>query len=172
MEMKSQKPSFTIETDKKPIVATYGLSPCVALGGYDETNKIAFIVHFSNAGEVRKAAGLMFLNIAKLAKIKIATPIKLHLRGGIEGQSEAIIEAIKIWMEQRPDLPMEIASQDILVSRAHLGSKSLSIDSRNGEVSEYDPLTNPKRRSFSQSDTLFAMISAYTPYINVAYTPK
>jgi hypothetical protein len=163
--------SFTIATDKKPIVATYGCGPCVALGGYDATNKIAFIVHFSNAGEVRKSGGLIFYNIAKLVKEKITTPIQLHLRGGIEGQSEPIIEAIKIWMKQRKDLPMEIASEDILDSGMGFG-KSLSVDSRTGEVSEYDPMSNPKSRGMSDLDAMSALMSAFEPQIKLAYSPK
>ncbi len=164
--------AFTIATDKKPIVATYGAGPCVALGGYDATNKIAFVVHFSNAGEVRKSGGLIFYNIAKLAKEKIEKPIQLHLRGGIEGQSEATVEAIKLWMKQRDDLPMEIASEDILDSGMSFGGKSLSIDSRNGEVAEYDPMANPSSRGMSELDAMSAMMSAFEPRIKLAYSPK
>lgn len=163
--------AFTTATDKKPIVATYGAGPCVALGGYDATNKIAFMVHFSNAGEVRKSGGLIFYNIGELAKEKIEKPIQLHLRGGMKGQSEATIEAIKLWMEQRDDLPMEISTQDILASGMVWGGKSLLIDSRTGEVSEYDPLANPKHRVMSQSDVTSALLSAFEPRIRVAYKP-
>jgi len=161
--------AFTIATDKKPIVATYGASSCVALGGYDATNKIAFVVHFSNAGEVRESGGLIFYNISKLAKEKIEKPIQLHLRGGIEGQSEATVEAIQLWMKQGYDLPMEIASKDILVSRMSFGGKSLSIDSRNGEVAEYDPMANPRSRDMSKLNAMYAMMSAFKPHINLAY---
>lgn len=171
-EVLQAQAGFTIATDKKPIVATYGCGPCVALGGYDPTNKIAFVVHFSNAKEIRESGGLIFYNISKLAKQKIETPIQLHLRGGIEGQSEAIIEAIKLWMKQRDDLPMEIASEDILDSGMNFRGKSLSIDSRTGTVSEYDPKTNPKSRGMSELDVMSAMRSAFQPKISLAYTPK
>lgn len=164
--------SFTIATDKKPIVATYGCGPCVALGGYDPTNKIAFVVHFSNAGEVKEAGGMIFYNIAKLVKEKITSPIELHLRGGIEGQSENIIKAIKLWMNQREDLPMKIASEDILGSGRLSGGRSLSIDSRNGTVSEYDPMDNPKSREITDAVARFALISAFIPHISLAYTPE
>jgi len=162
--------SFTIATDKKPIVATWGCGPCVALGGYDATNKIAFIVHFSNEEEVIKSGGLIFYNIAKLVKGKITTPIQLHLRGGIEGESEPIIEAIKMWMKQREDLPMEIASEDIL-DRC-FGSKSLSVDSRTGEVSEYNPMDNPKSRGMSDLELISAIMNVRDPQIKLAYSPK
>jgi len=162
--------AVTQADDARPIVATYGCGSCVAVGGYDSTNKIAFVVHFANAVEVRKSGGLIFYNISKLVKDPISTPIQLHLRGGHEGQSEATIEAIKIWMRQREDLPMKIASEDILTSGMKMG-KSLSIDSRTGEVSEYSPLANAKCRDFSEPDVVRAMMSAFEPTITLAYSP-
>jgi hypothetical protein len=87
----------------------------------------------------------------------------------VEGQSEPIIEAIKIWMKQRKDLPMEIASEDILNSDKCFGGKSLSIDSRTGEVSDYDPISNPKSREIDEWN---ALSSAYEPKITIAYCPK
>jgi hypothetical protein len=164
--------AITTADDARPIVATYGCGPCVAVGGYDPTNKIAFVVHFANAGEVRKSGGLIFYNISKLVKTPISSPIQLHLRGGHEGQSEATVEAIKLWMRQRrEDLPMEIASEDILTSGMGMG-ESLSIDSRTGEVSEYSPMSNAKRRDFSELNAMRVMMSAFEPKITLAYSPK
>ena len=165
--------AFTIATDKKPIVASYGAGPCVIAGGYDATNKTAFIVHFSNAEEVKKfGCGLISYNISKLANKKIEKPIQLHLRGGIEGESEATVKAIKFWMKQRSDLPMEIASEDILAKGMSFEAKSLSIDSRNGEVAEYDPMANPRHRDMTPSDILFAIGSGFVPCIKLAYSPN
>ncbi len=161
--------AFTISTNKKPIVATYGAGDCVALGGYDATNGIAFVVHFSGAREVRKSGGIIFYNIARLVKKKIETPIQLHLRGG----SEATADAIKIWMRQRSDLPMEIASEDILDSEISFGAKSLSIDSRNGEVSDYNPMSNLNHRDISEGDITFVLTSIFIEAnIKVAYRPE
>jgi len=172
-EVLQSEAGFTIATDEKPILATYGCNPCVALGGYDATNKTAFVVHFSHAGEVRECGWMLLYNISKLAKEKIETPIQLHLRGGVKGRSEAIIKEIKIWMREREDLPMEIASQEVLLSGMDYG-KSLSIDSRTGEVSEYEPMANPKARGLSdmKAMTRRALMSAHQPNITVAYTPK
>lgn len=160
--------AITTADDARPIVATYGCGPCVAVGGYDSTNKIAFVVHFTGAGEVIDPRGLVFSNILKLVKTSISSPIQLHLRGGYKGQSEATVEAIKVWMRQREDLPMEIASADILTSSIRGIGKSLSIDSRTGEVSEYNPMSNAKRRDFSGLDAIIAL----RPKITLAYSPK
>lgn len=164
--------AFTIATDKKPIVATYGAASCVALGGYDETNKIAFVVHFSNKQEVIQCGGVIFYNISKLAKEKLEKPIQLHLRGGMQDLSETIVEAIKVWMRQRDDLPMEIASEDILDNTDLSESKSLAIDSRTGEVSTYDPKTNPQHRNITPGDEIRTMMSLVKPNITIAYLPQ
>lgn len=166
--------AITTADDARPIVATYGCGPCVAVGGYDATNKIAFVVHFANSREITASGGLIFWNISKLVKTPISSPIQLHLRGGHEGQSEAIVEAIKLWMTwwEKDGLPMEIASEDILTSGMEMGGKSLSIDSRTGKVSEYSPMSNAKSRDFSELDVMRAMMSAFEPKITLAYSPK
>lgn len=171
-EVLQSEAGFTVADDVKPIVATYGCGPCVAVGGYDPTNKIAFLVHFANAREVRESGGMIFFNIHKLVKKTITTPIQLHLRGGYQSDktSEKTIEAIKIWMRQRKeDLPMEIASEDILGTS---GSKSLSIDSRTGKISEYHPTTNLKSREISERVALRIILSSFQPEINLAYSPQ
>jgi hypothetical protein len=162
--------AFTIASDKKPIVATYGCGPCVAVGGYDSTNNMAFIVHFAAAREVKQASELLLYNISKLAKKKIERPIQIHLRGCIKGKSEGTIEAIKMWMGYCEDLPMVITTEDIL--DYGMDSKSLSIDSRTGAVGDYSPLANPHHRIIGLEDHVFAISSSIKPNIRVAYTPK
>ena len=162
---------FTIATDNKPIVATHGCGPCIAVGGYETTNKIAFVVHFAHAGEVEKSGELLFYNISRLAKKKIEKPIHIHLRGGVTGQSEATIKAIKTWMQKRDDVPMGIASEEVLLTRWNIG-RSLLIDSRDGTVAEYDPRANPKCRVRSVWDILSALMSAFIPKIKVVYSPQ
>jgi hypothetical protein len=67
---------------------------------------------------------------------------------------------------------MEIISEDILHGESCLESKSLLIDSRNGAVSEYDPMTNPKSRDPELYDVMAAKMSAFEPKITVVYAPK
>jgi hypothetical protein len=170
-EVLQSQAGFTIATDQKPIVATYGCGPCVAVGGYEATNKMAFVVHFASAREVEKCGGVIFYNISKLVKEKFERPIQIHLRGGTEGSSEETIETIKKWTTWRKDIPMEIASEDIL-GRGFGFGRSLAIDSRTGSVSEYDPMANPKSKRMSELDQLMAILSAYIPRITLAYRPN
>jgi hypothetical protein len=164
--------AVTIATDKKPIVATWGCGPCIALGGYEPTNKIAFIAHLSTSRQVAMSGGMILHCISELAENKIEKPIQLHLRGGVKNVSEAIVEAIKGWMERCTALPMEIATQDVLSTQMY-GGKSLLIDSRNGRVSEYDPFAYDKRRAFGEVNGLAALLSGMGDHcLTLAYSPK
>lgn len=161
--------AFTRASDSKYVVATYGCGPCVAVGGYDKTNQSSFIVHFATPNEVDKCGGNIFYNISLLAKKPLEVPIQLHLRGGQTGASGATIAAIKIWMRQRHDLPMTIVSEDVLDKGF---AKSLFVNSKTGEVGEYDPKLNPHHRTFDEATILSCLLSAYEPNIKIAYTPK
>jgi hypothetical protein len=163
--------SFTTACDKKPIVATYGCGPCIAVGGYEPTNKIAFVAHFSHAREVIECGGTIFYTISKLAKQKIEKPIQIHLRGGWKGEetSEKTVNIIKKWMACRKDIPMELASEDLFDETSLCPRKSLSIDSRTGIASTYNPTSNPNRRTV---DSLSVLANGITHTIQIAYSPK
>ncbi len=159
---------FTSSTDKKPILATYGCGPCVALAGYDSTNKAAFLTHFTTLDEVTNSGPLILQTIRELAKEKIQAPIQLHLRGGSEFSSEKLIDSIKKWVNSSKDLPMQIASEKTLSNEP----ESLSIDSRTGEVSEYDPKANPQHKKTSLADIVAVWKNCLNPTIKVVYRPS
>lgn len=160
---------FTTAKHKKHIVATYGCSASIAVGGYDSVNKIAFIVHFARTREVVECGGKIHQNIDRIAKKKITTPIQLHLRGGIKDCSEEVIQAIKVWMTMRSDLPMKIVSEDILSNGVR---KSLLINAKTGKPSEYHPLRNPQARKITTVILKRVIRGAYIPNIRVAFRPK
>lgn len=177
---------FTTATDEKPMIATYGCGPCVALGGYDPTNKIAFLAHFSSEREAEQCGELILSSISKLAAKKIIYPIQLHLRGGMAGRSEATIRAIEVWAKQSKGFPMEIASQEMTQltqedmaylmanfnkERRPLG-QSLLIDARNGKIRPYDPTLNPKRRDLRTIDIRRVLASGIIPNMQVIYPPS
>lgn len=75
-------------------------------------------------------------------------------------------------MTWRSDLPMKVASEDILASGMGEGGKSLAISSKTGKVFEYDPLLNPKSRKMNDVVVMHALMSAFTPDIRISYRPK
>lgn len=161
--------AFTNSTDSKPIIATYGCGPCVAFGAYDETNKFAVIAHFATPDEIKENYGNIMYKMSLLAKNPIKKPIQVHLRGGHAGVSEETIEAIKKLMKLNKNFPMEIASQNIL---HYSDAQSLLIDSRTGEVQDYDPMKNPFHREITQVDIQRMLLSAYYPNLRTAYFPS
>jgi hypothetical protein len=170
-EVFQSEAGFTNAVDKKPIVATFGCGPCVAVGGYDSINHVAFVVHFADANEVEKCGRRVAYNIRSLMQkpLTCETPIAIHIRGGIKGKSERTVEGIRQWIMHTLDLPTTIASEEVLLSDRLDSSESLSIDSRSGTVCDYNPKLNPKGRKFSKLDELRAISSAAFPRITIAY---
>jgi hypothetical protein len=157
---------FTQSNDPKYIVATYGCLSCVAVGGYDRTNQVAFMVHFANPDEVINSVDMIFSNISRLISKPLEAPIQLHLRGQeIFSQStKALIDAIKLWMHKKADLPMVISSES--------AETKLFINSKTGQIGEYYPKLNPHARYLNEFFITRALLSAYIPQIKIAYSPS
>lgn len=163
---------FTHACDQKPVVATYGCGPCVAVGGYDSVNRTAFVVHFATPNEVIHCGNKIIDTLLALTKktVTAQTPILIYLKGGHKGMSEMTLSCIKTLITLYPQLPMKIGSEDTLCYDAE--GKSLLIDSRTGEVGDYDPLLNPDRRKYTRQDKRHVEMSYYVPNIRIAYTPS
>lgn len=169
-EISQSQAGFTCATDGKPIVATFGCGPCVALGGYDQVNHTAFVVHFAKPEEVRSDAAMITDQIKSLMHTPLTadTPMEIHIHGGWTGLSEDTVQEIKNWVISS-DIPMKIQSQNILglsdISGTPVG-RSLAIDSRTGAISEYDPTTNP----YSKATTAkLKLTCAWDPHVTIAY---
>jgi len=133
--------AFTNASDNKPLVGTFGCAPCVAFGGYEEANKLAFVAHISKVEEVFLTCSLLFSHISQLTEKEIREPIKLYLRGGLAGSqypSYAIIQTIKNLVQNTNVFPMEIVSEERTLLSEFTG-ESLLIDSRTGDVRSYCP---------------------------------
>ena len=154
---------FTVASDAKPVVATYGCCPCIALGGYDATNKMAFVVHVTNAKEIENSGERVLQTIQELAKREMERPIQIHLRGGLcrMAESEASLSAIKEWTATNG---MTIASNETLLpdwESSKDEETSLRIDSRTGRVEPYVPCT--VRDFFGFDGSLDTIKIAYKP---------
>jgi hypothetical protein len=163
----------TISTDKKPVLASYGRGESVILGGYDPTNKMAFMIQFSDMSQVQSANanGIIFYEISKLAKKELTKPIELHLRSGCSEQSDSMIQLIKQWTKCRKDLPMEVVSEKGPTcddSDSEDPVVGLCIDSRTGIVSEYRPGMNLEPRKLTDIDVISILLGD----IRIAYSPS
>jgi chemotaxis receptor (MCP) glutamine deamidase CheD len=169
-EVLQSEMAFTDAKDPKYALATSYCGPCVAVGGYDETNQSAFIAHFSTGEEVKSNMEMLLNNIAQLAKKPLKKPIQLHLRGGRVGvNSEETIAAIKELMTQRSNLPMQIASQDVMGNEAKI--RSLLLNAKTGQVGGYYPILNPGYRKDDLGLLTIIMSGLGVLKMRVAYQP-
>lgn len=141
---------FTHAQDRRPIVATDALATCIGIAGYDPTNEWGFLIHFTTEDELAESMHMLNREIYQRIKNPAITPIQIHLRGGIKGLSEPLLVALEEWVASLNEKGclMEIASKQVLteglLDRDGLpNSMSLSLDTRDGAVSEYDSRKNP-----------------------------
>ncbi|GAB4226777.1 MAG: hypothetical protein Tsb0021_03020 [Chlamydiales bacterium] len=87
--------AFTIASDPKPILATYGCLSCVAVAGYDETNQFSFLTHLTLPAEVIDVTTKLFSHIDKLMVKKPEKPLKIYLRGGDSSTEKTTLLAVK-----------------------------------------------------------------------------
>jgi hypothetical protein len=142
--------AFTHARDRKPIVATDALATCIGIAGYDSTNEWGFLIHFTTEDEL--AASMQMLNheIYKRMKNPLIAPIQIHLRGGIKGLSEPLLAELEKWVASLNEdgCLMQIVSKQVLTEGlldkdGRPNMMSLSLDTRDGTVSEYDSNKNP-----------------------------
>jgi hypothetical protein len=154
---------FTNAQNEKSIVATNGNFSSFVVGGYDETNKIVFIVQFSNPQEIQKCGFLIWKQIFKSCPKKIIKPIQLHLRGNILNKNIfEELNAIKKWMNfYANNFPMIIISE--YMSERDV---TLAIDSKTGIFTSYNYRKNPNH-NYNTSDIVKTLYSIICPTINI-----
>jgi len=151
LEVFESEAGFTHSKAQSPIVATSGCLSCIALGGFNPTNKTAFVVHFYNEEEVVYSADSI---LSKLDLKSFSGPIRIHLTGGIKGRSEKIRKAIEISILRY--IPNKIVSEDAL--QDCFKSKTLSIDSRTGEVGSSYPKVGERGFVFNPENAIVEKI--------------
>jgi len=122
----------TAGSDHPPIAASCCTDNSFIIGGYESTNRIAFVMNCISVKQLNQYGSIAQSQIKTLAKKKINHPIQLHLRGKIT------IEDLSKWMSERAFIKMVVTSI--------ADDKGLAIDARTGEFKKYDPRTNPHAR--------------------------
>lgn len=180
---------FTHALDRKPIAATDSLATCVGVAGYDSENKFGFVFHIATEAEFETSKEMLTEKIMQMSKKTIITPIEIHIRGGIAGLSEPLVEAIEKWVQSASEegCPMVVISKDVLGKGLldQLGkpnTMNLSLDTRNGEVSIYDSSTNPYAKQKIEINNeqefdnvlsrIFTESAIKKPEIKVVYFPS
>ncbi len=169
---------FSNSFDKKPIVATDSLATCVGVAGYHSQYNFGFVIHFATEQDLEASKLILIEKITAMSPATLTTPIELHLRGGIKGMSEPLVESIENWVSENKAI-LQIKSKEVLqpfVDKLGFPSQmSVSIDTRNGQISKYDCTKNiySKQKkeivSTKELDTLFTQVLLKKSGIEVIY---
>lgn len=141
---------FTHALDPKPIAATDSLATCIGVAGYERQDQFGFVIHFASEAALESSKEMLIEKMMQMSKKPMNNPIEIHLRGGIAGLSEPLLEAIEKWIKLASvkGCPMTIMSKDVLtkglINESGIpNTMSISLDTRNGTLNTYDSSTNP-----------------------------
>lgn len=176
---------FTHALDEKPIVATESLATCVGIAGYGSENKSGFVIHIATEIDLEASKEMLTEKIMQMSK-NLTNPIQLHLRGGIARLSEPLVEAIEKWVQSASEkgcqmvvISKEVLTKGLLSSSGIPNTMSLSLDTRNGVLSNYDSSTNLYAKQKNQINNakeldnvfmrVFTESALKKPGINIVY---
>lgn len=113
---------ITNADDRRPVLATNGMGPCVAVALYNPQTKTAALAHFDTNTDVRSLHRMMDI-------IGRDQPVEVHLSGG-QDISRKLVRDIVSTLADYPQAMVKSAA--VMTEPGTL--KSLAIDARNGEV--------------------------------------
>ncbi|MBA3815368.1 MAG: hypothetical protein H0X29_02395 [Parachlamydiaceae bacterium] len=123
---------FTSAYEKLPIIANMTHPLVVTMGGFDSTNKIAFIASFIFPKDVEFYKDFFVRTYTEMAKEPRVNPIQIHLMSGVNEISKSTVVFIKRWLGEC-EIPMQIVSECDLPN--YTEETGFTIDSRSGTTS-------------------------------------
>ena len=126
----------------KPIIATFGLGPCIALAGYDRKSKIGFISHNVPVKKLDNLNDPIFEVIDTLGIKK--SNMEFYIIGGNK-QYKNHVDKVKNYLNQKVENP-NIVYEDIIetIDPKNLG-KSFALDTRDQKIYSLDMKTIPDK---------------------------
>ncbi|OGC23776.1 hypothetical protein A2291_05265 [candidate division WOR-1 bacterium RIFOXYB2_FULL_42_35] len=141
---------------RSPYIETFGIGPCVALVLYDPTTKTGMVAHFMSTTMVKS------LDVI-LAKLKThgvdPKNIQARIIGGQNDHSEKIIYDIRDGLDYND---ISIVEQDILGDIHE--ARSIILDTRTGEVYDYNETTSARSKDEWSCILLFAALDGPLEY--------
>lgn len=177
---------FSHKGDYHPILTTESLATCIGVAGYDPMNKFGFVIHFTGEDELKASGTVLLDRIRAYREQNTHAPLLVHLRGGIKGLSEPLLQKVKEWLLST-DLNTIIASEHTLQTPISPGCglpevpASIKLDVRTGTCETYDPKINPyykdKKKDISEINSnfineLFVQVATKKPEIHIVYDSK
>ncbi|MBR9681725.1 MAG: hypothetical protein GOV00_02915 [Candidatus Altiarchaeota archaeon] len=141
--------AITNAEDEKPILATFGAGPCLAVAGYLPEKKAGFVAHYSLPNTVLES-NLLF-ELSKYQQGDETLYVEIHMTG--EDCNKETVDAFKKYMTWRKDIVMEIVEE-----HTSGGDSSIALDTRTGETFSYSSLDNPHYQEHTKLDELKALL--------------
>ncbi|MDP3639732.1 MAG: hypothetical protein Q8R53_00830 [Nanoarchaeota archaeon] len=166
VDVSMNQQAVTRATDAKPVLATFGLGPCVSLVGYEPSEKVGFLTHYSASTEVNNS----FPNLlATLYRIGLShdgpTRFEVRLVGGWE-REDKLIQELKTRVRHGTMFNMEIVEEDTGYVEE---GRSVALDTRTGELFSYSPKNNPHTKIPDELEIMEMLIPCPA---DLVYSPR
>ena len=155
----------TRASDPKPVLATFGLGPCIAIGGYDRRSTVGFLAHFDKPKDGLDSFGAIYHILRQYVSPDTAR-FEVSLVGGQDGCSEGLLAEMKRVIKGSEVYPMDLVREETLGSWDC--NRSLALDTRTGQVHAYNPLIKKDR---VQRTALDDMLTLQTTIARQVYPP-
>lgn len=166
-EVSQREFGVTRGDDSKPVLATYGLGPCVSMVGWSPEHKVGFLTHYDGLAELPGSFGSLLYRISQQLEGE-ASEFDVKIIGGQTGQSEQIIDFLKARLNMRKDIQMKLTEEE---TGGYTNNRSIALDTRTGEVFSYDPKLNPHRREITDLDAMM-LTTGFKSSARLAYAPE
>jgi chemotaxis receptor (MCP) glutamine deamidase CheD len=122
---------ITHADSEKPILATFGIGPCISVSGYDKEKSVGFLTHYDSLVEV----------LESMQQVSDGMPTQeLQFDVSIIGSDDSTVsmyKEIKSALEQlsQGSMKFNVTEEDVFGNV----SRSVALDTRTGERFVYDP---------------------------------
>ncbi|MDD4353392.1 MAG: hypothetical protein PHN56_02950 [Candidatus Nanoarchaeia archaeon] len=118
---------ITYFNDNKPVLATFGLGPCLAIAGYDSRLKIGFLAHYDFLTNEKESIEQLIFLIPKNSFFDVS----------LIGGNDSSIEQYGVIKEllKNNEVLFNIIEEDVFGNI----SRSIVLDTRTGEKFAYNP---------------------------------
>lgn len=143
VDVSMNQQAVTRATDAKPVLATFGLGPCVALVGYEPSAKVGFLTHYSASTEVAQSFPNLLATLYRIGLSHEApTRFDVRLVGGWDN-ADKLIGELKTRVRHGTSFNMKILEED---TGYVADGRSVALDTRTGELFSYNPQKNPNTK--------------------------
>jgi hypothetical protein len=162
-EVRWNELAITSRLDQKPILATYGMLPCVSLAGIDRLKGIAFLGHYTTMTNPEVAIEMLTRRLQKSLDGEQGN-FSVRIAGGIMGMSDYLVDTLREKLQSgRNGVIFLIEGEDVLGEIPR--TRALGINAISGRFFDYyDPTMNPDHKSWLEVNLSDFPRLVYSPF--------